>query len=578
MFQFFNKFNKYHLIIFIILILVGLAIYANSLGNDVFWDDDDFLFNNVFVKEPAKYWTYYFTDNVIAGAGVISDYWRPLLLSVYSLEWHFWEQDFLPGYHFVSVLWHILNACLLFYFLSRLAGLFKKKSVAFLAALIFLIHPLQTEAVDYVSSLGDMLNVFFVLVGLIFYIKAEQYFHTFQPEADPPLAEKYESIIKLNLFKAWFFYSAAVFCYILGLLSKETAIIMLGLLILVEFYLWRAQNRQQNFLKFLKNASLKLLPFFSVALIYFILRATVLNFRSTFNLYADQINFYSQNFFWRLFTFFKALTIYLRLLLFPVGLHMERTADVADAYFDWSVIFGLIIFILSVWLAARCWKNKPHYTFAIAWFYIALAPVSGIIIPVNAPIYEHWLYLPMVGFWLLLIFAASDLQKKWNRARPALLLLLLIFLIFFSAQTIRQNRIWRDPITFYKNVIKYNDQQLRVWNNLGMEYADKKMLPQAIIAYLRAIALDTENISAPPHHNLAGTYKEQGRAADAEREYLRAIQIDKEFIYSYYGLVGLYVNSGRPERALEVMQTARQVFPKNKNIPKDIEMLKQAIK
>jgi hypothetical protein len=459
------------------------------------------------------------------------------------------------GYHFVSIAFHLANAGLLFYFLYLL---FKKRSIAFLTALLFLIHPLQTEAVVYVSGRGDPLSVFFIILGLIFYFKTRN----------------------LSLKKAgfWIFYIFAIFSYILALLSKETAIVFLALVFLTDFFCWRQSKPATGLVKFFTNSLLRLLPFLTVALSYLILRATVLNFKSTFNLYGDQYSFYAENFLWRIFTFFKVLTVYLRLLIFPVGLHMERVVEVADSYFDWLVILGLILFILSIWLAVRLWKTKPHYTFAILWFYACLAPVSGVIVPINAYLYEHWLYLPMVGFWLLMIFAAQNLQKKWPRARPLLLLVLIIFLTFFSVQTIRRNRDWRDPITFYKNVIKYNDQQLRIWNNLGMEYAERKKHKKAIKAYQRAIELDSENISAPPHHNLAGVYKDLGRFKEAEREYQRAIQIDEEFIYSYYGLVGLYFNQREYEKALEVLQKAREVFPENSQLLKDIELIKSFIK
>jgi hypothetical protein len=150
--------------VLLILVLTGFFCYTNSFSNQLFWDDHDGIVNNVYIKD----WSYlpqYFSENLIAGAGQISNYWRPLVLISFALDYH------LAGlspiiYHLTNLFWHVLSAWfvyLLFYLLS------KKQWPAIIPAFIFLIHPLQTEAVTYVSGRADPMAAAFVLGSLIAY-------------------------------------------------------------------------------------------------------------------------------------------------------------------------------------------------------------------------------------------------------------------------------------------------------------------------------------------------------------------------------------------------------------------------
>jgi len=154
----------------LLLIVLGFSLYANSFQNQMFWDDDDFIINNQYIKN-WRYFPKYFSENVIAGAGLVSNYWRPMLLTLFSLQWHLWK-NWTPGYHFVNTSFHVANAILLFFILFYI---FKNYILSILASLIFLAHPLQTEAVTYVSGLGDPLSVFFIFLGILFYLKFRIY-------------------------------------------------------------------------------------------------------------------------------------------------------------------------------------------------------------------------------------------------------------------------------------------------------------------------------------------------------------------------------------------------------------------
>ncbi|MFZ5391363.1 MAG: hypothetical protein ACOZAJ_03770 [Patescibacteria group bacterium] len=194
------------------LFILGLMVYINVLPNQLFWDDYDSIINNFYIKD----WSYfgrYFTKNLIAGAGLLSNYWRPLLLILYSIEWHIWG-DWAAGYHLVSVVIH-LAAGLVFY------NLFKKITqrpvIAWLSSLIFIIHPLQTEAVTYVAGRADPLSALLMGLGLLWYWR-----YRFD-----------DSVSTKNRF-----YILSLLSLLAAILTKDKSIIFPALLVLMEFYDW----------------------------------------------------------------------------------------------------------------------------------------------------------------------------------------------------------------------------------------------------------------------------------------------------------------------------------------------------
>jgi len=133
--------------------------------------------------------------------------------------------------------------------------------------------------------------------------------------------------------------------------------------------------------------------------------------------------------------------------------------------------------------------------FGWSWFFIGLAMVSGIT-PINALIYEHWLYLPMIGFWLVISFylvKLFDFLKSKNLIiRSLLLTSLLAYLLFFAYQSIQRNILWRDPVEFYKNILKYEPDSVRINNNLGNQYFNQGDKEQAEFYYRKATASGDE--------------------------------------------------------------------------------------
>ncbi|MBI4708513.1 MAG: tetratricopeptide repeat protein [Candidatus Omnitrophica bacterium] len=523
-----KKLSRKKLNLFLIFCCIGFLIYANSFKVPFFADDNDNVVNNIYIKD-WKYLPKLFSENLIAGAGLLSNYWRPLLLLTFSIDYHLFGLN-KYWFHFVDISLHIINAYLIFIILQILL---KRNGLSFLVALIFLIHPIQIEAVTCITGRADPLYLLFLLLSIYLYLK---------------------SITPNGEIRFYYF---SLLSFIASLLSKEIAIILPVLLVILEI----SFNKRWT----IKSVFLRTIAFFVLAAIYFLSRLTILNFKNILNFY-DFNSVYVQSALVRILTFLKVLLIYFGLLSFPHDLYMERDLPPVTS-FEWSSRTSVLILIVISYLIIRRFSKNKIYFFGFGLFFIALAPASGIFIPINAIIYEHWLYLPMVGFFLAILSLGEEILK--DRFKRLTTFFLLSYLIFLAVTTVKTNFNWKDPITFYNHILKYNHTSIRVWNNLGMAYADANELDKAIDAYKEAIALDKESISAPPHHNLANAYLAKGMKEEAIKEYRKAIDIDERFIYSYNNLLALYLQAGRHAEAIPILEKKLKLSP-NDNVTRDI--------
>ncbi|MBI2057790.1 MAG: tetratricopeptide repeat protein [Candidatus Yanofskybacteria bacterium] len=559
----------------IALIIAGGFVYSFNINNGLFWDDDDWIVNNSFVHSVnwnnVKFW---FTHDVLAGIGLKSNYYRPFLFFTFALNY------IISGvkpllYHLTSNAIHIFNSVLVFWLVRQvfsprfdLESSKRSNLVAFLTALFFLIHPLQTEAITYISGRGDALAAMFMLLALLFFQKSQL---TLPDDVTSSGNVRFVSLAFL----------------VLGLLSRETAIIfpMLAL----AFYVSVLSN--EGFAKAIKTGIKKTWPYFAVVIVYGILRLTVLNFQNTLNFYSQQ-NVYSENLHVRMFTFLPILWEYLKLLVVPVGLHMERSANVYASLFQWPVWPIALLSAFGIWhLTRRFYKNLGTsdvettsdvrvWLLGVLWFFIALAPVSGIT-PINALIYEHWLYLPMVGFWIIVSFylvklfdfqgstpQGSTLNPQKGRTfvfgRTLLIVAFIAYFSFFAYQSIQRNIVWGKPVEFYKNILEYEPDNARINNNLGNQYFNQGDKEQAEVYYRKAI--EAGDIFAQPHFNIGSILQSRGDIKGAIAEFNKAIEIDPNFYYPYQDLAVIYAQQGDLVQAAANMEKLKMLLPGNPRV------------
>ena len=486
----------------VIIIAAGAIVYSNSINSSFLWDDNGLVKDNLYIRNIDG------LKELIAGEISTDDvtfrFYRPMQMITYAVDYALWKLD-VRGYHLTNLIFHILTS-LLVYFLINL--LYKEKLLSFFTAIIFVVHPIHTEAISYISGRSDPMAAVFLLLGLIFYIKCL----------------RQEKVV---------FFVLSLFSFLLAVLSRETSLIFIVLLLL---YHWLF-GRKVKFRYFL--------PFLLVTSVFIFLRLTILK-----NSFFDEKIFLT-TLLERLPGFFAAIYNYFRLLIMPFDLHMEYGLEVFKWY-NIQVTGGIAVTLFLVLCLVKDRKKRGLVSFSILWFFITLFPVSNLY-PVNAYMAEHWMYIPSIGFFLIAAKGLTFLFKE--KKQYAIAGLLLIGLVsFYSYLTVEQNKYWQNPIEFCKKTLKYAPRSWRLYNNLGRLYMLREERHKAIEALKKAIEINPSHSKS--YNNIAVAYNDIGETSKAIHMYKMAIKLNPEYAKAYYNLANLYKENKNIEEAIVYYQKA----------------------
>ncbi|MBN3039476.1 MAG: tetratricopeptide repeat protein [Candidatus Omnitrophica bacterium] len=490
---------------------LGFLFYASSLNGQFLWDDTHLVEENLYVRSWSNL-PKFFTQGMAAGSGApkMYSFYRPLQLISYTFDYSLWGLK-VRGYHLTNIILHILAAWAVFWLINILFG---DQLLSFLTAVLFVAHPVHSEAVSYISGRADSLAAIFMLLCLIFYIK---------------------DLGKSN--KSYYLFSFVT--YVLAVLSKETSLILPFFLLLYHY-------------SFRKKLDFKrLLPILVITLAYIITRFSALSFLSA---HISR----STTYFQRLPGFFVAFVSYIRLLILPLGLHMEYGNELFKLN-NPQALLGILAIIAVLILTFRMKAGRNIFFFSLGWFLIGLIPVSNIY-PLNAYMAEHWLYLPSIGFFLILARGLSYLTQQEKLKKPAIIISVTLLGFYFYSLD-RQNDYWREPIAFYLKTLKYAPGSARVYYNLGNEYRSIDKNGQAIVAYKKSIELDPKD--ADTYYNLAKAYTSLKRPDDAMTAYNNTIKADPDYYKAYYNLGNIYYETGQLEEAQQLFKKTIQINPRH---------------
>ena len=471
----YNKEAKEWLGIFLIIFL-GLLVYANSLSGKFILDDNALIKDNTYIRNWSNVEKFFVSDSTSITKPA---FYRPFQMVTYAADYSIWKLN-AKGYHLTNILLHILAALLLYWLISIL---YKDALIALLASIFFVTHPIHTEAVAYISGRSDSLVGIFIFLSFIFYIKRIQ-----------------TGKIRFYLFM--------ILSYIGALLSRETSL-MLPLLLLAYHYVFEEKIRFKEFFSFL------IVTFIYTALLIFILPS------------GDSYT----AFFQRLPGFFVAIASYIRLLILPFRLHMGYGIKLFNLT-DPKAIAGIIMLVFLLFYVLKNKNQKKTVLFSVSWFLIALLPVSNLY-PLNAYMSEHWLYIPSMGFFIILSSNLSRIYriKKFHAVGVALIIGILVF---YSYLTIKQNEYWKTSIDFYNRTIKYVPDNWRLYVNLGNAYVDIGKNEKAITSYKKA--LDINPNAAPVYISLGIVYNNTGRGEEAIAMFRKALKINPGYATAYFCL------------------------------------------
>jgi len=499
---------KFQSVIFIALIVIlGLLVYFNSLGGAFIWDDAGLIKGNLYIRSWSNL-PKIFTSNIWAGIGENSTVFRPLQIVTYLADYSIWNLD--PrGYHLTNILLHILAALSLYWFINLL---FKQRVLALFSSLLFVCHPVHVEAVSYISGRADPLAAIFILLAFIFYLK----------------------FLETKRTADWVI---TLLSFIFALLSRENAVI-LPVLLLIYHYAFKKK--------------LEIKPFLSIAAI----AAGYIIFRLVFmkTLFYDLP--VESTLMQRLPGCFAALANYFRILFLPINLHMEY-GNIFYSFLAPATILGLAIILFLLLGVLKSKKSDAIVLFSLLWFIAAFLPVSNLY-PLNAYMAEHWLYLPSIGFFIIIAALFSRWFEK-NKIKPVVLGLFISLLLSYAYLTVKQNAYWRSEFSFFKRTLFYAPGSTKVYYNLGNLYCAAGDNAQGISMYLKAVELNPRYAEA--YNNIGGTYIVLGNNQEGIKYCQLALEINPRLSAAYYNLGNAYYNLGQKDKSVEMVKKSIEFNP-----------------
>ena len=551
----------------IAVVVLALLVYANTLANGFAYDDISIVQTNPYITDWRQipwlftkgYWSH--------RAGGVGNY-RPLTIVTFTVEYALWGLSPL-GYHLTNVLLHAVNVALLF----RLLRCYRvAPGMAGVAALVFAVHPVHTEAVANVVGRSELLGMLFGGLMWWAWVAARR--------------------AKRHRIKVWVWRGAAALAYLAALLSKENMVTLPAALWLAEVLV----ARRRCFLHSTLTARLRSLG--AVTAPFWVLAASLVPYFWLRSLAGEGtaqtpgvgiVTLAGYTLWQRAVIMLEAGLIWYRLLFvgYPLRPHYDGTnIPVIPDWNGWKLM-GLLLhagLVAVLWLT---WRRVPLVAFAIGFWFITLSVVSNVPIPLGMLVGERWLYVPSAGYAIALGYAVWLVWEKaywpetWLKAkmgkhrywhlraevtRLCLLLVVASLVGSYVYRTAQRNLDWRDNYTLFSRFIETDPQHPIGYVNVG-DALVRSQPQQARAFYEHALRVEPHSISA---NILLTTLDIEDKAFESARARLERMLV-REPPYlvlpsNEWALVhALYAQTlgtlGEREAALSEVQTALRYAP-----------------
>lgn len=568
--------------------LLGFLIYSNTYKVPFVFDDLLLIVNNDSIRnfhDLMDGWTY------TRFTGVIS----------FAINYRINGMNVM-GYHLFNLAIHVMNAIMVFWLAaltlkapffkrSKIASLVSGKAVPLIAlftALFFIVHPVQTQAVTYTVQRFASLSTFFYLLALLLYVK----WRSLPSEArdETGSAHEDESGSKRTLARISL-YALSLVSVVLAMNTKEIAFTLPLVLVLWEFSFQSGKIRRRI---------LYLLPY--LATLFLIPVRLLLSNNALFSGAGDtpvpsMIDY--------LFTQFRVIVTYLRLLLLPINQNLDYDYPVYNSFTNTNVwlsfIFLAMIFSAGIYLFIRSRKGGSAAplrlaAFGIFWFFITIS-VESSFISIADVIFEHRLYLPSIGFFLtavtLLVMAAAYLKDRVPALEKGIVVGMVLCVGVLAMAAYARNNVWSDPISLWYDTVQKSPLKARPHINLGTAYIARNQVDKGIHELKQAVelrpdypigliglatayqmngrfteagqalqrALEIDPGSAEAHDHMGANYRAEKQIDKAIAEYQIAIEINPDNPNSYYNLGSIYSDMGQKDEAMKQYELAVQYKP-----------------
>lgn len=496
-----------------IIIGLGLAVYAAMFTNTFVWDDTGYVYASPFTR-PL-----YLLKDVFTNPG--QALYRPLFyvyLNIISIL----SQGNPFIIHLLQLGLHIGSAVLLFFLFKK----YMRPAIALCCALLFVVHPITTEAVTYMAAIGNVLVCFFGLLALLQLMDAKQHIRR---------------------------YFVAGFFLLLALLTNEAGI---SWIFIALSALWIVKKLKISYMLALLVPPLG---------IYGLLRFFIAHTQQTLSsVPIGQVSFAE-----RLLTMPKIFSYYLMTVFYPAYLAIAQHWIVTTINFQ-NFILPICIdaaFLLA-FIAAGIYLSRTHkpsvrpYLFFSLWFLVGIAPYLQII-PLDMTVADRWFYIPLAG--LLGMVGVVVQTIKFSRVGKIIgSIIMALLLIALGSRTIVRNGNWRDGITLFTHDAHINPDSFDIHAKLAAELMTAKRYDEAMIHAQKAVALNPDDISSLGTLALLFIQEQKPQQAIG---YLQKLLVQDP--KNYPGLTNLmyaYLLTGNKEEAKTYALKALEMYPNDETL------------
>ncbi|MAE67369.1 MAG: hypothetical protein CMJ18_24175 [Phycisphaeraceae bacterium] len=510
------------------LIVFVLPLYGRALTADFVFDDEASVINNPTIRRLSPLGSALWApdENPIAG--------RPLVNLSLALNYRFGGMN-PSGYRLFNLAVHVGCAVMLFLVVRRTLRAMQpsfegaEDGLAWAVALIWVVHPVQTECVNYITQRTESMAALCILSGLYFAARALT--------GPRPVG--------------WAV-AASVACW-LGAACKEIVVTAPVLIALYAFFCLPAGARRRG----------RSWPLW----LGLVLTWPVLGLFMLSGPRSDTVGFGLGIGAWQYFlNQADAVAGYIRLVVWPHPLLIDYGIPVKIGLADVRVQATVVVLALIA-TGVALWR-WPRAGFCGAWFFVLLAPTSTFVPIISEVAAERRMYLALAGPVALVIIGGFDLWRRLvaepDRAAPrrvaiAATCVACIAILALSVRTFARNVAYRDPPALWRSAIEWKPGNVRAYNNLGQVLYGRD-LEQAIRCFTLALEMAPENVDA--QYNLGRSYQALNRLEDAEAAYRRAIEIKPDHARAHNNLGTVLILGGDAASGEEAVRRAMQIDPR----------------
>jgi Tfp pilus assembly protein PilF len=533
-----------HLLIFLFFGFLVFVVYKDVIHAPFVFDDMHTIVENEVLHNISRF----FQIQILFSQ-------RPLVDLTFSINYFLGGHNSF-GYHFLNIIIHFCNGILVYllsmtffnyFFINKntkpnsYEGNFHKKIIfAVITTFIFLLHPLQTQAVSYIAQRYTSMAAFFYLLSIIFFIQAR----SLQKRDQPRTGLKSLQVICLYLL--------VVFSGLAGFLSKQNVASLPFALLFVEYMLfdqsWRSWKRKFSWV-------IPVLFLVSCLIIYIgLYRGEAIHFGQLLedlSSKAQETERVSHGDYF--LTQISVLVQYFRMFIAPYGLHPDHMYPFTHSLLNVKTMACLLFLLGLVFLAGYTRKMLPVVCFGIVWFFITIS-VESSVFPISDALMEHRMYLPLFGLALITSWLVC---LCLNRKTYLGIGMSVVIVISLSWLTLQRNQVWSDPLMLWSDVVTKSPENSRAYNNLGEVYIDRGQYVQAEKVLKQSIAL--KQVVPTAHLNLGLAYAHQKKYEKAKGQFLTALALKPDYAKAHFNLASIYLMEQELTQARQhLLQTVRK--------------------